>query len=50
MAEPIQTTMRKYAVPGAYEKLEEFTRGQVSAAKLQDSVERLQGVPEARHT
>ena len=39
--------MRKYAVPDAYEKLKEFTRGQdVSAAKLQDFVESLEGVPE----
>jgi adenylosuccinate lyase len=28
LAEPIQTVMRRYGVPGAYEKLKEFTRGQ----------------------
>ena len=27
LAEPIQTVMRKYGVPGAYEKLKELTRG-----------------------
>jgi adenylosuccinate lyase len=27
LAEPIQTVMRRYAVPGAYEKLKEVTRG-----------------------
>ncbi|HNN33515.1 MAG TPA: lyase family protein, partial [Ottowia sp.] len=28
LAEPIQTVMRRYGVPGAYEKLKEVTRGQ----------------------
>ncbi|HOM21155.1 MAG TPA: adenylosuccinate lyase, partial [Ottowia sp.] len=28
LAEPIQTVMRRYGVPGAYEKLKEATRGQ----------------------
>ena len=28
LAEPIQTVMRRYAVPEPYEKLKEFTRGQ----------------------
>ena len=28
MAEPIQTVMRRYAVPEAYEKLKALTRGQ----------------------
>jgi adenylosuccinate lyase len=47
LAEPIQTIMRKYAVPDAYEKLKEFTRGQdVSADKLREFVESLEGVPE----
>jgi adenylosuccinate lyase len=27
LAEPIQTVMRRYGVPGAYEKLKEVTRG-----------------------
>ena len=27
LAEPIQTVMRRYAVPNAYEKLKELTRG-----------------------
>ncbi|NJR42706.1 MAG: hypothetical protein HC767_08590 [Akkermansiaceae bacterium] len=39
--------MRKYAVPDAYEKLKEFTRGQdVSSDKLRDFVDSLEGVPE----
>jgi adenylosuccinate lyase len=47
LAEPIQTIMRKYSVPQAYEKLKEFTRGQdVSADKLRGFVESLEGVPE----
>jgi adenylosuccinate lyase len=47
LAEPIQTIMRKYAVPDAYEKLKEFTRGQdVSADKLRQFVDSLEGVPE----
>ena len=28
LAEPIQTVMRRYGMPGAYEKLKEATRGQ----------------------
>ena len=28
LAEPIQTVMRRYGVPGAYEKLKDATRGQ----------------------
>jgi hypothetical protein len=28
LAEPIQTVMRRYAVPEPYEKLKAFTRGQ----------------------
>ncbi|HMN58228.1 MAG TPA: adenylosuccinate lyase, partial [Ottowia sp.] len=28
LAEPIQTVMRRFGVPGAYEKLKEVTRGQ----------------------
>jgi adenylosuccinate lyase len=35
LAEPIQTVMRRYGVPGAYEKLKEVTRGKsVSAEAL----------------
>lgn len=35
LAEPIQTVMRRYGVPGAYEKLKEVTRGKsVQAADL----------------
>lgn len=28
LAEPVQTVMRRYGVPGAYEQLKDFTRGQ----------------------
>jgi adenylosuccinate lyase len=30
LAEPIQTVMRRYAVPNAYEKLKELTRGRTT--------------------
>ncbi|HWI84184.1 adenylosuccinate lyase, partial [Ramlibacter sp.] len=33
LAEPIQTVMRRYAVPGAYEKLKEVTRGKTVRAE-----------------
>jgi adenylosuccinate lyase len=33
LAEPIQTVMRRYGIPGAYEKLKEKTRGQVVRAE-----------------
>lgn len=33
LAEPIQTVMRRYAVPNAYEKLKELTRGTRVSAK-----------------
>ena len=33
LAEPIQTVMRRYGVPGAYEKLKEVTRGQAVTAE-----------------
>lgn len=47
LAEPIQTIMRKYAVPDAYDKLKEFTRGRdVSAEKLNTFVDTLEGVPD----
>eukprot|EP00892_Ulva_mutabilis_P003880 jgi/Ulvmu1/1864/UM012_0020.1 len=46
LAEPIQTVMRKYAVPDAYEKLKDFTRGRaVSSESMQTFVDGLEGVP-----
>jgi adenylosuccinate lyase len=33
LAEPIQTVMRRYAVPGAYERLKEVTRGKTVRAE-----------------
>ncbi len=47
LAEPIQTVMRRYAVPEAYEKLKELTRGtRVSRAGMQAFVATL-AIPEA---
>ncbi|MFT3718318.1 adenylosuccinate lyase [Pseudorhodoferax sp.] len=47
LAEPIQTVMRRYGVPGAYEKLKEVTRGKtVAAADLHGLIRSLQ-IPEA---
>lgn len=47
LAEPIQTVMRRYAVPDAYEKLKELTRGKgITPAALQDFVDGLE-IPEA---
>jgi adenylosuccinate lyase len=47
LAEPIQTVMRRYAVPGAYEKLKELTRGtRVSREGMQAFVATLE-IPEA---
>jgi len=46
LAEPIQTVMRRYAVPEPYEKLKAFTRGQrVTQASMQAFVEGLDGLP-----
>jgi adenylosuccinate lyase len=42
LAEPIQTVMRRYAVPEAYEQLKELTRGRrVDAGAIAEFVERL---------
>ena len=50
LAEPIQTVMRRYGVPGAYEKLKEVTRGKtVLAADLQALIASL-NIPEAEKT
>ena len=47
LAEPIQTVMRRYAVPNAYEKLKELTRGtRVSREGMQAFVATLD-IPEA---
>ena len=46
LAEPIQTVMRKYAVPEPYEKLKAFSRGKaVTAASMAAFVDGLEGVP-----
>jgi adenylosuccinate lyase len=43
LAEPIQTVMRRYGVPGAYEKLKEVTRGKtVKAQDLHGLIESLE--------
>ena len=50
LAEPIQTVMRRYGVPGAYEKLKEVTRGKtVQAADLHALIASLE-IPEAEKT
>jgi adenylosuccinate lyase len=42
LAEPIQTVMRRYAVPEAYEQLKELTRGRrVDAQAVADFVDQL---------
>ena len=47
LAEPIQTVMRRYAVPDAYEKLKELTRGKgITPQALQEFVDGLE-IPEA---
>jgi adenylosuccinate lyase len=47
LAEPIQTVMRRYAVPEAYEKLKELTRGQrVTREGMQAFVQTL-AIPDA---
>ena len=47
LAEPIQTVMRRYGVPGAYEKLKDITRGkQVRAQDLHALIHSL-AIPEA---
>ena len=43
LAEPVQTVMRRYAVPNAYEKLKELTRGtRVSREGMQAFVSTLE--------
>ena len=49
LAEPIQTVMRRYAVPQAYEKLKELTRGnRVTRQGMQEFVSSLDIPAEAR--
>jgi len=46
LAEPIQTVMRRYAVPEPYEKLKAFTRGQtVNAVSMRAFVDGVDGLP-----
>ena len=49
LAEPIQTVMRRYGVPGAYEQLKELTRGKagINRDTLAAFINRLTGIPEA---
>ncbi|GGD03014.1 adenylosuccinate lyase [Halopseudomonas salina] len=50
LAEPIQTVMRRYAVPDAYEKLKELTRGKgITPQALQEFVDTLE-IPEQAKT
>ena len=47
LAEPVQTVMRRYAVPDAYEKLKELTRGKgITPQALQSFVDELD-IPDA---
>jgi adenylosuccinate lyase len=47
LAEPIQTVMRRYGVPGAYEKLKEVTRGKAVTAEALHGLIRDLPIPEA---
>ncbi len=49
LAEPIQTVMRRYAVPGAYEQLKELTRGKagINREVLRVFINGLTGIPDA---
>jgi adenylosuccinate lyase len=49
LAEPIQTVMRRYNVPGAYEQLKELTRGKdgINRETLARFIDGLQGVPDS---
>jgi adenylosuccinate lyase len=47
LAEPIQTVMRRFGVPGAYEKLKEVTRGQAVTAEALHALIRSLDIPEA---
>jgi adenylosuccinate lyase len=47
LAEPIQTVMRRYGVPGAYEKLKEATRGQAVTREALHALIRGLDIPQA---
>ena len=47
LAEPIQTVMRRFGVPGAYEKLKEVTRGKTVTAEALHALIRSLDIPEA---
>ena len=47
LAEPIQTVMRRYGVPGAYEKLKEVTRGKTVTAEALHQLIRSLDIPQA---
>jgi len=50
LAEPVQTVMRRFAVPNAYEQLKDLTRGKaITREGLQDFIQRLP-IPEAERT
>ena len=46
LAEPIQTVMRKYKIEGAYEKLKEFSRGEIPDRDKLDSFIRSLDLPD----
>jgi len=47
LAEPIQTVMRRYGIPGAYEKLKDLTRGaKIDEAGCMAFIQGLEGLPE----
>jgi len=51
LAEPIQTVMRRYAVPEPYEKLKALTRGQrLGAAEMRAFIDGLDIPAEARRS
>ncbi|WP_234264202.1 adenylosuccinate lyase [Hydrogenophaga sp. NFH-34] len=47
LAEPIQTVMRRFGVPGAYEKLKEVTRGKTVTAEALHTLIRSLEIPQA---
>ncbi|WP_296873121.1 adenylosuccinate lyase [Tibeticola sp.] len=50
LAEPIQTVMRRFGVPGAYEKLKEVTRGKTVTAEALHALIRSLDIPETEKT
>jgi len=50
LAEPIQTVMRRYALPNPYERLKELTRGKaITAESIREFIQGLE-LPEAEKT